>query len=80
MSWQKSVARAIRDLKVVEARLAAELTDLRHKIASLGGVSSSSGGGAKKKGKRRKLSPAARAAISRAAKKRWAKYRAEKAS
>ena len=80
MSWQKSVARAIRDLKAVEARLAAELTDLRHKIASLGGVSSSGGGGAKKKGKRRKLSPAARAAISRAAKKRWAKYRAEKGS
>jgi hypothetical protein len=80
MSWQKSVARAVRDLKAVEARLADELADLRQKIASLGGVSSSSGGGAMKKGKRRKLSPAARAAISRAAKKRWAKYRAEKGS
>jgi len=81
MSWQKSVARALRDLRAVEARLAAELTDLRHRIASLGGVASSSGkGGAKTKGKRRKLSPAARAAISRAAKKRWAKYRAEKGS
>jgi hypothetical protein len=78
MSWQKSVARAIRDLKAVESRLATELTDLRHRIASLGGVAS--GGGAKTKGKRRKLSPAARAAISRAAKKRWAKYRAEKGS
>jgi len=80
MSWQKSVARAVRDLKAVEARLAGELADLRQKIASLSGVSSSSAGGAKKKGKRRKLSPAARAAISRAAKKRWAKYRAEKGS
>jgi hypothetical protein len=84
MSWQKSVARALRDLRAVEARLAAELTDLRHRIASLGGVASSGGGGggggAKTKGKRRKLSPAARAAISRAAKKRWAKYRAEKGS
>jgi hypothetical protein len=81
MGWQKSVARALRDLRAVEARLAAELTDLRHRIASLGGVASKSGGGgAKTKGKRRKLSPAARAAISRAAKKRWAKYRAEKGS
>jgi hypothetical protein len=81
MSWQKSVARALRDLRAVEARLAAELADLRHRIASLGGVASGSGkGAAKKKGKRRKLSPAARAAISRAAKKRWAKYRAEKGS
>jgi hypothetical protein len=80
MSWQKSVARALRDLKAVEARLASELTDLRHRIASLGGVASGGGGGAKTKGKRRKLSPAARAAISRAAKKRWAKYRAEKGS
>jgi hypothetical protein len=81
MSWQKSVARALRDLRAVEARLAAELTDLRHRIASLGGVASKGGGGgAKTQGKRRKLSPAARAAISRAAKKRWAKYRAEKGS
>jgi hypothetical protein len=83
MSWQKSVARALRDLRAVEARLAAELSDLQQRIASLGGFASGGGGGgggAKTKGKRRKLSPAARAAISRAAKKRWAKYRAEKGS
>jgi hypothetical protein len=76
MSWQTSVARALRDLKVEETRLAGELDQLRQRIASLGGVA---GGGAKAKGKRRMLSPAARAAISRAAKKRWAKYRADKA-
>jgi cell division septum initiation protein DivIVA len=80
MSWQSSVARALRDLKAEEARLAGELDELRQRIASLGGIasssSSSSSGGAKTKGKRRTLSPAARAAISRAAKKRWAKYRA----
>jgi hypothetical protein len=80
MSWQKSVARALRDLKAEEARLAGELSQLRQRIASLGGVASSGGGrGAKTKGRRRRvLSPAARAAISRAAKKRWAKYRAAK--
>ncbi len=80
MGWQKSVARALRDLKAEEARLASELGDLRQRIASLGGVASSGGAAPKVKGKRRKLSPAARAAISRAAKKRWAKYRADKGS
>jgi hypothetical protein len=74
MSWQKSVARAVRDLKAEEARLEGELSQLRQKIASLGGVA----GGTKTKGRRRMLSPAARAAISRAAKKRWAQYRADK--
>lgn len=78
MSWQKSVARALRDLKVEEARLERDLGQLRQRIASLGGVAR--GAGAKAKGKKRVLSPAARAAISRAAKKRWAKYRAEKSS
>lgn len=76
MSWQKSVARALRDLKAEEARLANELQQLRQRIASLGGTAAK--GGAKPSGKKRNLSPAARAAISRAAKKRWAKYRAEK--
>lgn len=74
MSWQKSVARAVRDLKAEEARLESELSQLRQKIASLGGAV----GGGKPKGRKRVLSPAARAAISRAAKKRWAQYRAEK--
>jgi hypothetical protein len=76
MSWQKSVARALRYMKTEETKLAGELADLRRRIANLGGMASSGGG--KAKGKRRKLSPAARAAISRAAKKRWAKYRAQK--
>jgi hypothetical protein len=75
MTWQKSVARAVRALKVEEARLTRELEQLRQKIASLGGAAA--GGGVK--ARRRTLSPAARAAISRAAKKRWAKYREEKA-
>ena len=75
MTWQKSVARAVRALKAEEARLVRELDQLRQKIASLGGVATGGGGKARK----RVLSPSARAAISRAAKKRWAKYREEKA-
>jgi hypothetical protein len=75
MTWQKSVARAVRALKAEEARLTRELEQLRQRIASLGGVAA--GGGVKTR--KRTLSPAARAAISRAAKKRWAKYREEKA-
>lgn len=75
MSWQKSVARALSDLKAEEARLVRELSQLRTRIAALGGAA---GGGPKTKGRRRVLSPAARDAISRAAKKRWAKYRADK--
>jgi len=79
MTWQASLARALRDLKGEETRLARELGDLRSRIASLSGVRGGGGAaGPKPMGKRRKLSPAARAAISRAAKKRWAKYRAEK--
>jgi Arc/MetJ-type ribon-helix-helix transcriptional regulator len=77
MSWQKSVAKALRDLKAEETRLTGELAALRRQIASLGGVAGSAGAG---RGRRRKLSATARAAISRAAKKRWAKYRAEKAA
>jgi hypothetical protein len=76
MTWQKSVARALRALKAEEARLVRELAQLRQKIESLGGVAGSGGGG---KGRKRVLSPSARAAISRAAKKRWARYREEKA-
>jgi hypothetical protein len=75
MSWQKSVARAVRDLKAEETRLENELNELRARIASLGGVAR---GGAKTKVRKRVLSAAAREAISRAAKKRWAKYRSEK--
>ena len=77
MTWQKSVARALRALKAEEARLTRELGQLRQRIASLGGVAGNGGG--KGKARKRVLSPSARAAISRAAKKRWAKYREEKA-
>lgn len=79
MNWQASLTRVVRGLKNEEARLERELGDVRAKITALGGVVGRKLGLGKGKGKaRRKLSPKARAAISRAAKRRWAKYRAEK--
>lgn len=78
MNWQKSLARVVKALRIEEARLERELATVKHRIAGVTGVV---GGAAAAKGpkKRRNMSAAARAAISRAAKKRWAKYRAEKA-
>ncbi len=79
MTWKSSLARAMRDLKTEEARLARELGEVQQRISSLGGLVSGGGGSTPGKvKKRRNMSAAARAAISRAAKKRWAKYRAEK--
>ncbi|HEY8120814.1 MAG TPA: hypothetical protein VII78_05805 [Myxococcota bacterium] len=78
MNWQKSLARVLAELRNEEARLERELAAVKQRVAALTGVVG--GKGAKTKGKRRNMSAAARAAISRAAKKRWAKYRAEKKS
>jgi hypothetical protein len=75
MSWQKSVARAATALRQEEARLAQELALVRKRLEALGGVSTR---GSEALRKRRNMSEEARAAISRAAKRRWAKYRAEK--
>lgn len=77
MSWQKSVARATAALRHEEMRLARELALVRQRLDALGGVSTRGSGAPRK---RRNMSEAARAAISRAAKRRWAKYRAEKRS
>ncbi len=78
MTWKSSLARAMRDLKTEEARLARELGEVQQRLSSLGGLVSGGGSSPGKVKKRRNMSAAARAAISRAAKKRWAKYRAEK--
>ena len=76
MSWKESVARALRDLKAEEARLASELESVRSRVTSLGGLAGSKV--VKAKGGKRKMSAKGRAAIARAAKKRWAKWRAGK--
>ena len=80
MKWQASLARVVRELRVEETRLERELADVRQRIAALSGVVGGKGAAGTGRKPRRKLSAKARAAISRAAKKRWAKYRADKAS
>jgi hypothetical protein len=79
MTWQRSVQAAVRSLKREEAALEKKLEVIRAKIADLSEVSRSNGAtAASRKKASRRLSPQGRAAISKAAKKRWAKYRAEK--
>ena len=77
MKWKSAIERALKELRTVEAGIASELTDVRQKLASLarltGGIPA-----ARKAGAKRKMSPEGRAAIVKAAKKRWAKHRAEK--
>ncbi len=78
MSWQKSIQAAVRSLKREEAALQKKLEVVQAKIADLSEVSrTTAANGAGRKKASRRLSPQGRAAISKAAKKRWAKYRAE---
>ena len=79
MKWQESLNRVIRVIKAEEARLERDLSELRAKIASLAGVSGGSRRGPKP-ARKRKMSSQGRAAIARAAKRRWAAYRAAKRS
>jgi len=79
MSWQASLNTAIRNLRTEEQTLERDLTRVREAINALGGLSR---GGVKRAaggagGTRRKLSAKGRAAIARAARKRWAKWRAQ---
>lgn len=74
MSWQSSIQAAVRLLQKEESKLERELALVRQKIRDLGGVRKGGRGGAR--GGRRRLSDAGRLAISRAAKRRWATYRA----
>jgi hypothetical protein len=73
MSWQSSIQAAVRLLQKEETKLERELAVVRQKIRELGGVGKARGG---VRGGRRRLSEAGRLAISRAAKRRWASYRA----
>ena len=81
MSWQASLNEAIRNLRTEEQNVERNLGRVREAISALGGMS---GKGAKRaagstgsKGRRR-LSAAGREAIAKAARKRWAKWRAQK--
>ena len=76
MSWQASLNKAIGDLRKEEQRLERELGILRQKLGSLSGATRSKG--TRKAPGARKMSAKGRAAISRAAKKRWAAWRKAK--
>lgn len=79
MSWQQSIHEAVRALKKEEQSLQRQLDSVQSKITELESIGRGAKGGvARKKATGRRLSQAGRAAISKAAKKRWAKYRAEK--
>jgi hypothetical protein len=77
MTWQRSVQAAVRALKKEEAALEKQLDAVRRKIEELDEMGRAEGG-AKSRATPRRLSPAGRTAISKAAKKRWARYRADK--
>jgi hypothetical protein len=76
MSWEASLRSVVVALRKEEQRLERELGDLRARIGTL---SKGSGGrGTRKAPRTRKMSAKGRAAISRAAKKRWAAWRKAK--
>lgn len=75
MSWQSSVQAAVRSLRVEQRELERQLAAIQKKIRELEELGSS--GPARKKRAKHRLSAQGRANISRAAKRRWAKYRAD---
>jgi predicted nucleic acid-binding Zn-ribbon protein len=78
MTWQRSIQAAVRALKKEEASLEKQLSAVRKRIEELHEMSRSDDGAPRKRASTRRLSPAGRAAISKAAKKRWARYRSAK--
>jgi predicted nucleic acid-binding Zn-ribbon protein len=78
MTWQRSIQAAVRALKKEEASLEKQLSAVRKRIEELHEMSRSDDGAPRKRASARRLSPAGRAAISKAAKKRWARYRSAK--
>ena len=81
MSWQTSIQAAARALRKEEASLRKGLGLIQKRIRDLDELAreqSSNGKYARPKTGAQRLSPKGRAAISRAAKKRWAEYRRDK--
>jgi hypothetical protein len=79
MSWQQSIQVAVKALRQEESTLRKQLDTVVSKIRELEDIGRGAGGavGTRKRATSRRLSAAGRAAISRAAKKRWAQYRAQ---
>jgi hypothetical protein len=85
MAWQRSLQAAIRSLRKEERTILKNLSSVRDRIAELQSLSRKPAGKRRAAGaasshgtRKRRLSAAGRAAISRAAKARWAAYRARK--
>lgn len=80
MSWQRSIQAAVRALRKEEATLRKQLEQVQSKIEELNEMGRAGGTRSARRAKAssRRLSPQGRAAISRAAKKRWAEYRRQK--
>lgn len=82
MSWQQSLQAAIRSLRKEEQSILKDLDSVRDRISDLRALSKQPGpkgrGGSAGPRRPRRLSAKGRAAISRAAKRRWAQYRAKK--
>jgi hypothetical protein len=82
MALSSIMASAIRSLRIEEARIARELDAIRDQIRALSGVAGGRGRGKRGPGRppgsKGKMSAAGRAAISRAAKRRWAAWRRAK--
>lgn len=80
MSWQRSLQAAVRALKREESSLEKELDKIRARITDLETLAKNgpASGSSARKASSRRLSPQGKAAISRAAKKRWAEYRRKK--
>ena len=79
MSWQQSIQGAVKALRQEESTLRKQLDTVASKIRELEDIGRGAGGVMRKRAGSRRLSSAGRAAISRAAKKRWAQYRASQA-
>lgn len=82
MAWQQSIETAVKELRKEETSLQRQLSEVQERIKELEGLGRSSGAAPsrRKAGGSRRLSAEGRAAISRAAKKRWAKYRRQRSA
>ena len=79
MSWQQPIQIALKALRTEEATLRKQLETVQQKIRALEGIGTGRNASGAKTGvkKRKPMSAAGRAAIARAAKRRWARFRAE---
>lgn len=85
MAWKRSLQAAIRSLRKEGQSIQKSLSSVRARIAEIQSLARRRAGArgrpaaqAPRSGRKRRLSAAGRAAISRAAKARWAAYRARR--